>query len=188
MTLPCPRSIGIVAAAVLLSAAASAQVPSTFVEAAKRTAGALRSRGLELGFNLDHAEALAAFRAAIAADPEDPAAYLLTAAALWTHALTSTTRFASCCGAWTPWLTRERATPRRRMCRLRRQSGGDKPAGGDRPAGGDKPLGLSFPHASVSTSNVHARGSVISRSTRPSFPSHAASVARDSNSIFSGDR
>ena len=176
MTLPCPRSIGIVAAAVLLSAAASAQVPSTFVEAAKRTAGALRSRGLELGFNLDHAEALAAFRAAIAADPEDPAAYLLTAAALWTHALTSTTRFASCCGAWTPWLTRERATPRRRMWRLRRQSGGDKP------------LGLSFPHASVSTSNVHARGSVISPSTRPSFPSHAASVARDSNSIFSGDR
>jgi len=44
---------------------------------------ALRARGLELGYNLDHDEALAAFNAAIAADPEDPAPYRLKAAATW---------------------------------------------------------------------------------------------------------
>lgn len=44
---------------------------------------ALRARGLELGYNLDHAEALAAFRAAIAVDPADPEAYRLVAATTW---------------------------------------------------------------------------------------------------------
>jgi hypothetical protein len=43
----------------------------------------LRARGLEAGYNLDHAEALDAFRAAIAADPQDPAAHRLIAATLW---------------------------------------------------------------------------------------------------------
>jgi tetratricopeptide (TPR) repeat protein len=47
----------------------------------------LRARALDLGFNLDHAEALATFKAAIAADPLDPAAHRLTAAVLWIHAL-----------------------------------------------------------------------------------------------------
>ena len=50
-------------------------------------AAALRSRGLELGYNLDHEEALAAFRAAIAADPTHPAAYRLVAATMWIEAL-----------------------------------------------------------------------------------------------------
>src|ERR1700688_1845303 len=46
-------------------------------------APALRAQGLELGYNLDHAEALAAFKKAIAADPGDPAAYRLAAATAW---------------------------------------------------------------------------------------------------------
>jgi tetratricopeptide (TPR) repeat protein len=44
---------------------------------------ALRRRGLELGYNLDHAAALSAFDEAIAADPDDPAPYRLKAAATW---------------------------------------------------------------------------------------------------------
>jgi tetratricopeptide (TPR) repeat protein len=44
---------------------------------------ALRARGRELGYNLDHQEALAAFKEAIAADPDDPAPYRLLAAATW---------------------------------------------------------------------------------------------------------
>ena len=50
-------------------------------------AAGLRAKGLDLGFNLDYDEALAAFRAAIAADPADPAAYRLVAATMWIHAL-----------------------------------------------------------------------------------------------------
>ena len=46
-------------------------------------AAALRARGLQLGYNLDHAEALGAFKEAIAADPFDPAAYRLAAATAW---------------------------------------------------------------------------------------------------------
>ena len=46
-------------------------------------AAALRARGLELGYNLDHAKALAAFKEAIAADPGDPAPHRLLAAATW---------------------------------------------------------------------------------------------------------
>jgi len=42
-----------------------------------------RARGLELGYNLDHAEAIAAFNEAIAADPTDPTGYRLSAAATW---------------------------------------------------------------------------------------------------------
>lgn len=51
------------------------------------TGAALRARGLELSFNLDHADAVAAFRAAIAAEPDNLAGYRLLAAALWADAL-----------------------------------------------------------------------------------------------------
>lgn len=44
---------------------------------------ALRARGLELGYNLDHADAIAAFKQAIAADPHRAAAYRLLAATTW---------------------------------------------------------------------------------------------------------
>ena len=50
-------------------------------------AAALCARGLDLGYNLDHAEALAAFRDAIAADPRDPRPYLLLGAATWISAM-----------------------------------------------------------------------------------------------------
>jgi len=43
----------------------------------------LRRQGLELGYNLDHAAALRAFDAAIAADPTDPRNYCLAAGAAW---------------------------------------------------------------------------------------------------------
>jgi tetratricopeptide (TPR) repeat protein len=46
-------------------------------------APALRAQGLQLGYNLDHADALAVFEEAIAADPSDPAAYRLAAATAW---------------------------------------------------------------------------------------------------------
>src|SRR5436190_18461878 len=54
---------------------------------ASQTSTALRARGAELGFNLDYAEALAAFRQASAADPQDAAAFRLTAANIWTTEL-----------------------------------------------------------------------------------------------------
>jgi len=50
-------------------------------------AAVLRARGQLLGYNLDRDAALASFREAMAADPTDPAAYRLTAAALWIGAL-----------------------------------------------------------------------------------------------------
>ena len=50
-------------------------------------AAALRARGLELGYNLDHQQALETFRQAIAADPEHPAAYRLVAATMWISVL-----------------------------------------------------------------------------------------------------
>jgi tetratricopeptide (TPR) repeat protein len=46
-------------------------------------AAALRARGLDLGYNLDHAEALEVFKEAIAADPDAPAGYRLAAATTW---------------------------------------------------------------------------------------------------------
>jgi len=55
--------------------------------AAAQDSAALRARGLQLGFNLDHAEALAAFQQASAADPQDLAAFRLEAAAAWTEQL-----------------------------------------------------------------------------------------------------
>ena len=47
----------------------------------------LRRAGLEHGYNLDYADALAAFRDAIAADPQDAAAPRLAAATLWMQML-----------------------------------------------------------------------------------------------------
>jgi tetratricopeptide (TPR) repeat protein len=56
----------------------------TRVEAGDPTAAAAsRERGLTLGYNLDHADALAAFREAIAADPNDPTSYRLLAGVAW---------------------------------------------------------------------------------------------------------
>jgi tetratricopeptide (TPR) repeat protein len=52
-----------------------------------REAAALRQRGLEFGYNLDYPEAFAAFKAAEAADPDDPAAYRLAAATIWMRLL-----------------------------------------------------------------------------------------------------
>jgi tetratricopeptide (TPR) repeat protein len=51
------------------------------------SAATLRARGLELGYNLDHAEALATFKEAIAADPDSPAGYRLAAATIWISVL-----------------------------------------------------------------------------------------------------
>ena len=75
-----------VAATLLPEAAAPQSAATTSGPAA---AAALRARGLDLGFNLDYEEALAAFRAAIDADPAHPAAYRLVAATMWIHALFS---------------------------------------------------------------------------------------------------
>lgn len=52
-------------------------------------AAAWRAQGLALGYNLDHAEALQAFDAAIAADPGDPRNYCLAAGAAWISLLFS---------------------------------------------------------------------------------------------------
>ena len=54
--------------------------------AANRSA-ASRARGLDLGYNLDYPEALAAFRLAISDDPDDSRAYTLAAATAWTALL-----------------------------------------------------------------------------------------------------
>jgi tetratricopeptide (TPR) repeat protein len=71
---------------------ASEAIVSAQAAAARSTPAAteshrLRMQALEHGFNLDHAEALSSFRAAIAADPSDPAAYRLTAATIWIQSL-----------------------------------------------------------------------------------------------------
>ena len=50
-------------------------------------AASLRDRGLEHGYNLDYAEALAAFREAIDADPEDSNNERLAAATVWMRLL-----------------------------------------------------------------------------------------------------
>jgi tetratricopeptide (TPR) repeat protein len=72
--------------AIALGIAASLSTASTRDEASpegKAAAAVLRARGLELGYNLDHAEALEAFEEAIAADPDDPTAYRLAAGTAW---------------------------------------------------------------------------------------------------------
>jgi tetratricopeptide (TPR) repeat protein len=47
----------------------------------------LRAKGLQLGYNLDRAEAITAFRRAVDADPRSPAAHRLIAASAWTALL-----------------------------------------------------------------------------------------------------
>jgi len=66
----------LVAGLALLSNVASAQ-----------TADELRARSIELSFNLDHAEAAAVTREAIAADPASLAGYRLLATVLWARTL-----------------------------------------------------------------------------------------------------
>ena len=64
---------------VILSAAARPE--------AEDAGAAWRATGLEAGFNLDHDEAEAAFRRAIAADPSHPSGHRLLAALIWTRIL-----------------------------------------------------------------------------------------------------
>jgi tetratricopeptide (TPR) repeat protein len=72
--------LGVAAAAALLPAAAAGSHGHD-------RGSALRARGLEAGYNLDHDQADAAFRQAIAADPDHPAAYRLSAALTWIRIL-----------------------------------------------------------------------------------------------------
>jgi tetratricopeptide (TPR) repeat protein len=58
-------------------------IPAGVPAADPAAAASHRSRGLELGYNLDHVEAIDAFGDAIAADPTDANAYRLLAAAVW---------------------------------------------------------------------------------------------------------
>jgi tetratricopeptide (TPR) repeat protein len=82
-----PRAAGITAGAVIvLSIGVWARQESGDIPRAA-AASALRAQGLQLGYNLDHADATAAFKDAIAADPGDPAAYCLAAATAWTRVL-----------------------------------------------------------------------------------------------------
>jgi tetratricopeptide (TPR) repeat protein len=64
-------------------------IPSTLllVLLSATSAADLRSQGLQFGYNLDYEQAVAAFKAAIAADPNDPAAYRLLAATAWIREL-----------------------------------------------------------------------------------------------------
>jgi tetratricopeptide (TPR) repeat protein len=76
-----------IAAIVGLALAWTALTPQAADAADPAAAAALRARGLESGYNLDYDAALAAFKDAIAADPNHPAAYRLTAATTWIRAL-----------------------------------------------------------------------------------------------------
>src|SRR5450759_943955 len=67
------RAAGCAALVLWLAAPASANKESE----------TLRAKGTQAIFNLDHDQALAAFRQAIAADPKDPGAYRGLATSLW---------------------------------------------------------------------------------------------------------
>lgn len=74
-----------VAAATLFLCTANDAATAGPLRDADPAAGAeWRRKGLALGYNLDHAEALAAFQRAIEADPASPAGYRLLAATAWT--------------------------------------------------------------------------------------------------------
>jgi tetratricopeptide (TPR) repeat protein len=86
------HTVAATAAAVLLAAVTvltgqDGDTAPAAMPAASRDAAALRVRGQLLGYNLDREAALSSFREAMAADPTDPAAHRLTAAALWIGAL-----------------------------------------------------------------------------------------------------
>lgn len=57
----------------------------TAQDAAPTDAAGWRARGLDLGYNLDRSESLAAFEHAIEIDPASPAGYRLLAASAWTQ-------------------------------------------------------------------------------------------------------
>ena len=78
------RTLRWTAIAVLLTTAGVVQAGQTTNGG---DAAALRARGLELGYNLDHADAIAAFRAAAAASPDHPAAWRSVAASMWISVL-----------------------------------------------------------------------------------------------------
>ena len=67
-------------------ATAEQPTPAT-VSPRSAEAAKLRARGLNAGYNLDHTEALDAFRQAIEVDPDDPEPHRLMAAILWINAL-----------------------------------------------------------------------------------------------------
>ena len=74
--------IALVVGTSVLSGVATQPSPEARAESKR-----LRMAGLAAGYNLDHHEALEAFRAAMDADPEDPAPHRLFAATLWIRAL-----------------------------------------------------------------------------------------------------
>jgi tetratricopeptide (TPR) repeat protein len=78
------KTIRVAAATLLLSTASDAAFAGARRDADPAAGAEWRRRGLELGYNLDHAEALAAFQQAIEADPASPAGYRLLAATAWT--------------------------------------------------------------------------------------------------------
>ncbi|MEP6917858.1 MAG: hypothetical protein ABJC89_19585, partial [Acidobacteriota bacterium] len=71
----------------LVIPASAAQPDDAHAVAPAVKAATLRARALELGYNLDHDQALATFRLAMAADPTDPAPYRLVAATEWINLL-----------------------------------------------------------------------------------------------------
>ena len=77
----------IVATAVAFLAYDPAAAQRSVSPAAGTDSAALRARGVDLGYNLDHAEALDAFSRAIAVDPSNPAAYRLVAGTMWINVL-----------------------------------------------------------------------------------------------------
>lgn len=87
-----PRALVAAAAALLITATLRASdVMSPVPPQAPAENGAssheLRRRGLELAYSLDYPEALATFRAAMAADPTDPAPPRLAAFTIWLNLL-----------------------------------------------------------------------------------------------------
>ncbi len=79
-------AMGLVTTAVAAGQPAQPSGDARGANAAAESA-ALRIKGLELGYNLDHDEALALFRQAIAADPTDPAPHRMVAATMWIQLL-----------------------------------------------------------------------------------------------------
>jgi len=85
-----PRTPAAIAATVIaLSVVVDGQETSIGASATSSasSAASLRAHGLTLGYDLDHAGALATFKDAIAADRNDPAAYRLAAATAWIELL-----------------------------------------------------------------------------------------------------
>jgi tetratricopeptide (TPR) repeat protein len=78
------RTIHVAAATILLCTASEAAIAGALRSADPAAGAEWRRRGLALGYNLDHAEAIAAFQRAIEADPASPAGYRLLAATAWT--------------------------------------------------------------------------------------------------------